>query len=339
MNTMTKRPTIDIHTHILTDETMGLLAGISPRVAPIMKDIGRDSAAVLEINGKVMQKPVPRGMWDVAWRLREMDENGVDYQLLLPTTQTFYYEEEPELGLACAALQNDQIAKTVSAYPKRFIGMGTVPMQAPQLAADELRRAMTKLGLRGVQIGSNICSRNLDDPALEPFWAAAEELGAFIFIHPHNFASRDRLTKYLQSNTVGLPFETTLASTSLVWGGVMDRHPNLKVCLSHGGGYMPYQRGRFIHSWHVRDEPKTNVKNPPDEAFAKFYVDSIVHSKRTLEYLVDIVGHEHVLLGSDYPFDMGNLDCVKRVEEIDVPPEQRDSILGGRAEVLLNLSL
>lgn len=332
---MTARSTIDIHAHILTDETMKLLAEISPRVAPIMKDIGRDSAALLEINGKVMQKPVPRGLWDVAWRLREMDENDVGVQLLLPTTQTFYYEEEPQLAAACAALQNDQIAKTVAEHPGRFIGMATVPMQAPELAAAELRRAMTRLSLRGMEIGSNICSRNLDDPRLEPVWAAADELGAFIFIHPHNFSARERLGSYLQSNTVGLPFETTLAATSLVFGGVLERHPSLKICLSHGGGYVPYQRGRFIHSWHVREEPKVHLKQPPDESFALFYFDSIVHSKRTLEYLVDIAGFEHVLLGSDYPFDMGNMDCVRRVEEIDKPRDQRDSILGARAKALL----
>jgi aminocarboxymuconate-semialdehyde decarboxylase len=334
---MTERSTIDIHTHILTDETMKLLAGISPRVAPIMKDIGRDSAAVLEINGKIMQKPVPRGMWDVEWRLREMDKNDVGMQLLLPTTQTFYYEEEPELGAACAVLQNDQIAKTVSKHPDRFIGMATLPMQAPKLAASELRRAMTKLALRGFEMGSNICSRNLDDPKLEPVWAAAAELDAFIFIHPHNFSARERLTSYLQSNTVGLPFETTLAATSLVFGGVLDRHPSLKICLSHGGGYVPYQKGRFIHSWHVRDEPKVNLKKSPEESLSKFYFDSIVHSKRTLEYLVDIAGYKHVLLGSDYPFDMGNLDCVRRVDEIDIAREQRDSILGARARTLLKL--
>jgi aminocarboxymuconate-semialdehyde decarboxylase len=274
---MTERSTIDIHTHILTEETMKLLAGISPRVAPIMKNISRDSAEVLEINGKVMQRPVPRGLWDVEWRLREMNENDVGMQLLSPTTQTFFYDEEAELGLACAALQNDQIAKTASNQPDRFIALGTLPMQAPELAAAELRRAMTKLGLRGAQIGSNICSRNLDDPRLEPVWAAAAELDAFILIHPHNFSARERLTSYMLSNTVGLPFETTLAATSLVFGGVLERHPTLQICLSHGGGYVPYQMGRFIHSWEVRQEPKVNLTKAPEESFSRLYFDSIVH--------------------------------------------------------------
>jgi aminocarboxymuconate-semialdehyde decarboxylase len=234
---------IDIHTHILTQETMALLARESPRVAPILKEMREDSAALMEIDGKIMQKHVPRGLWDVEWRLRDMDANDVDVQLLSPTTQTFFYEVEDGLGAACAALQNDQIAKTVARHPRRFIGLAALPLQAPARAADELKRAMTTLGLRGAEIGSNVCARNLDDPQLEPVWATAEELGAFILVHPHNFAARERLQSYYLSNFVGLPFETTLAATSLVFGGVLARHPKLTFCFSHGGGYVPY------HAW------------------------------------------------------------------------------------------
>jgi len=329
---------IDIHTHILTEEAMSLLARESPRVAPILKEVGADSAAVMEIDGKVMQRPVPRGLWDVDWRLRDMDANDVDVQLLSPTNQTFFYEAEPGLGAACAALQNEQIAKVVRRHPDRFIGLGALPLQAPERAADELRRAMTRLGLRGAEIGSNVCARNLDDPQLEPVWATAAELGAFILVHPHNFTSRDRLTSYYLSNFVGLPFETTLAATSLVFGGVLERHPGLKICFSHGGGYVPYQMGRFIHGWEVRPEPKANLKDGPARSLAMLYFDSIVHSRRTLEYLVDLTGHDHVLLGSDYPFDMGNLDCVRRVRELAVPQAQRDAVLGGNAQRLLGVN-
>ena len=328
-------PSIDIHTHILTQETMTLLARESPRVAPILKEMREDSAALMEIDGKIMQKHVPRGLWDVEWRLRDMDANDVDVQLLSPTTQTFFYEVEEGLGVACAALQNDQIAKMVARHPRRFIGLAALPLQAPTRAADELKRAMTTLGLRGAEIGSNVCARNLDDPQLEPVWAAAEELGAFILVHPHNFAARERLQSYYLSNFVGLPFETTLAATSLVFGGVLARHPKLAFCFSHGGGYVPYQSGRFVHGWEVRPEPKLHLQDGPKQSLSLLYFDSIVHSKRTLEYLVDIAGYERVLLGSDYPFEMGNLDCVARVREIDVPAAQRDGILGASAQRLL----
>jgi aminocarboxymuconate-semialdehyde decarboxylase len=328
-------PSIDIHTHILTEETMSLLARESPRVAPILKDMREDSAAVMEIDGKIMQRHVPRGLWDVDWRLRDMDTNDVDVQLLSPTTQTFFYEAEPALGAACAALQNDQIAKMVARHPSRFIGLAALPLQAPERAADELKRAMTSLGLRGAEIGSNVCARNLDDPQLEPVWATAAELGAFILVHPHNFAARERLQSYYLSNFVGLPFETTLAAASLVFGGVLARHPKLTFCFSHGGGYVPYQMGRFAHGWAVRPESKVHLKESPEQSLSLLYFDSIVHSRRTLEYLVDIAGSDRVLLGSDYPFDMGNLDCVQRVRAIDVPPAQREGVLGATAQRLL----
>jgi aminocarboxymuconate-semialdehyde decarboxylase len=328
-------PSIDIHTHILTEETMSLLARESPRVAPILRDIREDSAAVMEIDGKIMQRHVPRGLWDVDWRLRDMDANDVDVQLLSPTTQTFFYEAEPGLGAACAALQNEQIAKVVRSHPGRFIGLAALPLQAPARAADEFKHAMTSLGLRGAEIGSNVRARNLDDPQLEPVWATAAELGAFILVHPHNVAARERLQSYYLSNFVGLPFETTLAATSLVFGGVLARHPKLTLCFSHGGGYVPYQMGRFVHGWAVRPEPKVHLKESPEQSLSLLYFDSIVHSRHTLEYLADVAGYDRILLGSDYPFDMGNLDCVRRIRELDIPQMQRDGILGTSAQRLL----
>ena len=179
---MTAPQTIDSHTHILTEEAMRLLAKQSPKVAPLLK--GRGTAqATLEIDGKVVQDPMPSEIWDVDLRLRDMDANDVDVQVLSPTVFTFFYGQEPALALACAAIQNEEIAAVVKRKPDRFIGLGSVPLQAPEQAADELRRSMTKLGLRGAMIGTNVNGRNLDDPTLEPFWTAAEELGAFLF-HP-----------------------------------------------------------------------------------------------------------------------------------------------------------
>ncbi|MBX6425104.1 MAG: amidohydrolase [Variibacter sp.] len=335
---MVKGRTVDVHTHILTIEAMQRLAKLSPRVAPILKDVREHEAAVMEINGEVMQVVVPRGIWDVDWRLREMDENGVDVHVLAHATQTFYYEEEPALAAECAAVQNEDIAAVVKRHPDRFVGLAALPMQAPERAAAELRRAMTALGLKGAHLGSNIAGRNLDDPALEPVWEAAEELGAFFLVHPQNYASRERMSAYYLANFVGLPFETTLAAASLVFGGVLERHPNLKFCLAHGGGYVPYQKGRFIHGWKVRPEPKVHLKDGPERSLSRLYYDSIVHSAHTLKFLVESAGHEHVLMGSDYPFDMGNFDCVARVRAADLPAEQRDSILGRRAMELLGMA-
>src|SRR5664280_202802 len=179
---MTTARTIDCHTHVLTEDAMRLLAKQSPKVAPKLTNIDA-RGGTLEIDGKVVQHLLPR----------DMDANGVDVQVLSPNVFTFFYGHEVALSLACAALQNEEIAAVVRRHAGRFLGLGTVPLQAPQAAADELRRAMTQLGLRGSMIGTNVNGRNLDDPALEPFWAAAETLGAFIFVHPSAGAGAERL--------------------------------------------------------------------------------------------------------------------------------------------------
>ena len=333
---MTSVRTIDVHTHILTDEAIGALAGESPKVAPAIKAAAH-GASVLEIAGQIVQDPFPREIRDVDLRLADMDRHRIDVQVLAATVFTFFYQHEPSLGLACSALQNEHIAAVVRRHPSRFAGLATVPLQAPDKAAAELERAMRKLGLRGAMIGSHVNGRNLDDPALAPFWSAAAELGAFIFIHPHAAVGAERLKSYYLRNLVGLPFETTIAGASLVFGGVLDRHPGLKVCLSHGGGFVPYQAGRFRHGWEVRPEARTNLQRSPEESLARLHYDTILHSRRSLEFLVDSVGPEHVLLGSDYPFDMGSLDCVGEVEALSIAPHARDLILGGRATRLLDV--
>ncbi|HEY2212717.1 MAG TPA: amidohydrolase family protein [Bradyrhizobium sp.] len=326
--------TIDSHTHILTEEAMRLLARESPKVAPVLK--GRSTPqATLEVDGKVVQDPMPSEIWDVDLRLRDMDANDVDVQVLSPTVFTFYYGQEPALALACAAIQNEEIATVVKRNPDRFIGLGSVPLQAPELAAKELRRSMTTHGLRGAMIGTNVNGRNLDDPALAPFWAAAEELGAFLFIHPHGGIFGERLGSYYMKNFVGLPFDTTIAAASLVFGGVLERYPRLKICLSHGGGYVPYQAGRFQHAYDVRPEAKAHLPNGPGASLGRLYYDTILHSKPALEFLISSAGPDRVLLGSDYPFDMGNLDCVARVRALSIESDTRDLILGGYARTVL----
>jgi len=332
---MNRGITIDVHAHMLPEETIRLLGRESARVAPTLIE-RPDGSLDMEIAGKLVQRPMPRQIFDLDQRLSEMDRHGVDRQLVCSTVQTFFYHEEAALGAACAALQNDELAAVVQRNPQRFMGLATLPMQAPQQAADELRRAMQALGLRGAQIGSNVNGNNLDDPALEPVWAAADELKAFLLVHPHGeIVPGERLKSYYMRNFVGLPFETTVAGASLAFGGVLERYPNMTVCLCHGGGFVPYQLGRFLHAFTVRAEAKVHLREPPELSLARLHYDSIVHSTRALEFLVDQAGPERVLLGSDYPFDMGNLDCVARVEAIARPRALRDMILGGRASELL----
>jgi aminocarboxymuconate-semialdehyde decarboxylase len=330
---MTAGRVIDAHAHILSEETMALMRKAAPGIGPKLERID-DDFAVLTVAGSPY-RPFPRGGWDMAKRFSDMDAAGVDVQLISNTPQTFLYNQEAALTAALAALQNDQIAAAVAAHPQRLMGIATLPMQAPGLAADELRRAMRKLGLRGAQIGSNVNGRNLDDPALEPLWAAADELGAFIMVHPTQVAGAERLKSYYLTNLIGNPLDTTIAAACLVFGGVVGRYPRIKFLMVHGGGFVPYQAGRFRHGWQVRPEPRAKLHSPPEAALDALYFDSIVHSKAALEFLVASAGASRVLLGSDYPFDMGTLDCARQVLALAVPEADKAVILGGAAMKLL----
>jgi aminocarboxymuconate-semialdehyde decarboxylase len=324
---------IDVHTHILTEETAALLRKEAPK-APVTITPIDETAAVLDVGG-VAYRPYPRGGFDIAHRLRDMDAAGVDVHVLSATPQTYLYDQEASLAAVTAAIQNDQMARHIAAHPDRFWGIATLPMQAPARAADELKRAVSKLGLRGAMIGSNVMGRNLDDPSFEPLWATAEELGAFIFIHPTGVAGADRLKSYYLRNLIGNPLDTTIAAASLYFGGVLDRHPHLTIVLAHGGGFTPYQAARWQHGWRVRPEPKKNIAMQPTAIASRFYYDTILHSAAVLEFLIGHVGADRVLLGSDYPYDMAMLDCARHVGGLRISEKDKAAILGQNAEALL----
>jgi len=329
---MTKLRTIDTHTHILTQETAALLtkAGAKVTITP-----DNAESAAFDVAGTVY-RPFPTGGFDIARRLRDMDAAGVDVHVLSATPQTYLYNLDPELSATVAAIQNDQMAKHIAAHPDRFMGIATLPLAQPARAADELKRAMTKLGLRGSMFASNVKGMNLDDPSFEPLWATAEELGAFMFVHPNNIAGADRLKSYYLANLIGNPLDTTIAAASLYFGGVMDRYPKLKIMLAHGGGFTPYQAARWEHGWAVRPEPKKNVAQQPKNIAKRFLYDTILHSPPVLEFMIEHVGADRVMLGSDYPYDMGMMDCVQHVRSLKISEADKASILGSRAEVLLS---
>ena len=188
------------------------------------------------------------------------------------TPQTFLYNQDAGLTTAACIVQNDQIAKHVRDYPRSFYGIATLPMQAPKAAADELERAISKLGLKGMQIGSNINGKNLDEPEFEPVWEVANQHNAFCMVHPNNVAGIDRMKNYYLNNLIGNPLDTTIAAACLVFGGVIERYPNIRFYMVHGGGFTPYQAGRWQHGWHVRPEPKKHLKKPPAETIRTFYL-------------------------------------------------------------------
>jgi aminocarboxymuconate-semialdehyde decarboxylase len=275
----------------------------------------------------VPYKPFTRGGWNVEARLKDMDFAEVGAQVLSITPQTFLYNIDGAMNETVAAIQNDQIAKLVKAQPDRFYGIAQLPMQAPEKAAAELRRAMRTLGLKGTQIGSNINGKNLDDPSFEPVWQAANELKALIMVHPTQVAGIDRLKSYYLNNFIGNPLDSTIAIASLVFGGVIERYPDIKFFFVHGGGFAPWQAGRFSHGWHVRPEPQVKLKVPPDASMATLYYDTILHARPQLECLLTLVGASRVVLGSDYPYDMGTFECARQVTALSISDDDKAKIL------------
>ena len=325
--------TIDIHTHVLADATIKLLQKEVPQLSLKLSPLDAENAA-LEVAG-VRYTPFPRGGHDIARRFADMDAAEVDVHVLSVAPQTWAYNQDTAVGGAIATIQNDEIARLVREHPDRFAGIATLPMQAPQKAADELRRAVTKLGFHGAMIGSNIGGKNLDDPSFEPVWAAAAALDALILVHPGNVAGADRLRAYYLTNLIGNPLDTTIAAACLIFGGVLARHPKLKFLMVHGGGFIPYQGGRWVHGWQVRPEPKVHLKESPEKYLDRFLYDTILHSKTSLEFLIASVGAARVFLGSDYPYDMGTMECVRQVRAAAITPADRDLILGEGAAAIL----
>jgi len=321
--------TIDTHSHILADATIKILQREMPSLGLKLTPYDAENS-VVEVRG-VPYRPFPRGGHDLEARFADMATSEVDMQVLSVSPQTWLYGIEPSAGLASAVIQNDEIARLVKEHPDRFAGIATLPMQAPDKAAEELRRAMTKLGLRGAMIASNVNGKNLDDPSFEPVWAAAAALDAFMMIHPGNVAGADRLRSYYLGNLIGNPLDTTIAGACLIFGGVLERYPKLNFVMVHGGGFIPYQGGRWVHGWQVRPEPKLHLKESPQKYLDRFFYDTITHSKPALEFLVGSVGADRVFLGSDYPYDMGTLECVRQVRAANISAGARDSILGGHA--------
>ena len=326
--------TLDTHAHILDMETVSLIQKEAPKAGFKLTPLDEENGQ-LELGGRVIN-PFPRGAWDFERRLRDMDAAGLDIQVLSNVPPTFGYGLEPELALTVSQIQNEQMAARAKAMPDRFMAIATLPMQAPELAAKELRRAMIELGMKGAQIGSAVRGRNLDDSALEPVWATAEELGAFLMVHPLNAPGVPLLDDYYLKNLIGNPLDTTVAAAALVFGGVLERHPKLKFSMVHGGGFTPYQEARWVHGWMVRREPKAHLKNGPRASLDKLFYDTIVHDTRPLQFLVDLVGPNRVVLGSDYPFDMGQYDLgiVRALKDSD---EVKARILYGNAAQLLGI--
>jgi aminocarboxymuconate-semialdehyde decarboxylase len=266
-----------------------------------------------------------------------MDACGVDVQVISSWVDLTAYALEPEPGAAYSRRVNQILADHAAEHPDRFLALGTVPLQGPAAAAEELRFAVEELGMVGVEIATTIDDADLDRAGLDPFWEVAEALGCFVLLHPCNPLPGADLARYFLDNMVGRPAESTIAIAGLLFGGVLERFPEVKICMCHGGGFLPFQIGRMERGYVAASQrTRENISTPPSELARHLYYDTVLHDPKALRFLVDQVGAERVMMGSDYPFEMGDPEPVKTVESIpDLDDDQRGMILGGNFASIL----
>ena len=323
--------TFDVHAHVIVPEITGEETW-RPKV-------WRDDAGkqVVELGGKQIRAAVQEFV-DIDRILAAQDEAGVDKVLLCPWVPLLYYDADPQDGLARARIQNEALSRLVREHPDRVAALGAVPLQDPELAARELSAVVEDGALRGVEVAASVRGVFLGDDCFAPFWEAAEETGALVFVHPttRGFDSPAFQDYYLW-NTVANPLETATTAAHLVVSGVMERHAGVRVLLAHGGGALMAVRGRMRHAHGFQPQARARLRESPDDSIRRFYFDTLTHDDGLLRALIQYVGHEHVLLGSDYPFDMGDARHVETVRGLDLDQEVEAAILAGNAERLLGL--
>jgi aminocarboxymuconate-semialdehyde decarboxylase len=327
--------TIDAHTHIAVPAAA---AYIKPHLDLSTIPLGHfASAETKEINAK--QEADIRGcMTGYDERFVAMDKMGVDMQLVMPPPPQCYHTVALEYAVPAARMINDGVAEFVSRHKDRFIPCGTVPMQDGQESAKELERCMKTLGFKGVEILTNVAGKELSDPAFAPFWKKAEELGALVIIHPNGFTEGQRLSRFYFNNVIGNPFETTLALHYLIFDGVLERHPNLKIFALHGGGYLGAYSGRIDHAWGARSDCQANLPKPPTHYLKKVYFDTVVFTPLQLESLVKTFGADRIIMGTDYPFDMLEFDPIGHINSVErFDAATRAALAGGNAKKMLGL--
>jgi aminocarboxymuconate-semialdehyde decarboxylase len=329
---------IDVHTHILPERLPDFHerpGADGDRFVRIEHQEG--GRARMIVNGSLFREIEPNS-WSVEARLAECDAAGIGVQVLSTVPVMFSYWAQPDPALELARHLNDHIAGIVAAHPRRFVGLGTLPMQAPDLAIRELERCVRDLGLAGIEIGTNVNGTNLDSPELFPILEAAASLGAAVFVHPWEVAGRDRMTRYWLPWLVGMPAETSLAICSLIFGGVLERLPALRIAFAHGGGAFPATIGRIAHGFDVRPDLCAVANDvSPRDYLRRIYLDSLVHDPLMLRHLVDLMGPDRIALGSDYPFPLGEARPGALIESCEFAEATRARLLHGTALEWLGL--
>lgn len=327
---------IDIHTHILPENIPNFKEKFGYG-GFIHLDHHKPCCARMMMDDKFFRE-VQDNCWDPKVRMKEANQFNVDVQVLSTVPVMFSYWASPNDCLEVSKFLNDHIAGIVDDYPTRFVGLGTIPMQAPDLAVKELERCK-KIGLKGIQIGSHVNQWNLSEPELFPIFAAAEELDMAVFVHPWDMMGKTQMDKYWLPWLVGMPAESSLAICSMIFGGVFERLPNLRVAFAHGGGSFPATLGRINHGFDVRPD-LCAIDNPvrPDKYLGKFFIDSLVHDPKMLDVVVDMFGANRVALGTDYPFPLGELEPGKIIEGMPYDQAKKDLLLHGAALEWLSMN-
>jgi len=328
---------IDVHTHVLPESWPDLRQRYGYGGWVQLEPESADRARM--VRDGTCFRVVEANCWSAERRLEECERDGVDVQVLSTVPVMFGYWAKPEHALDLSRYLNDHIAEMVAAHPARFVGLGTLPMQDPGLAVEELERCTAQLGLAGVQIGTHVNEWNLDQAELFPVFERAQELGAAVFVHPWDMLAAERMPRYWLRWLVGMPTETTLAICSLIFSGVLERLPRLRIAFAHGGGSFPGTLGRIEHGFIVRPDlcAADNDVNPR-AYLRRLYFDSLVHDADALRFLIGLVGSERICLGSDYPFPLGEHRPGALIESLaDLTEQSRNRMLGGTALEFLGL--
>jgi aminocarboxymuconate-semialdehyde decarboxylase len=330
-------PIIDMHTHALSKRVEPLVTDhYDPMNNPYRRDMSHES----RVTDAEQAKLLTRMMLDIGARREAMSRMVVDFQVVAPAPAQQHYWANEDLQVVLSRVQNEDIAALVAQDPAHFCGMGTLPMRFPERAVEEGVHAVEHLGLRGFQIDTHVETMELSNPAFDPLYARLSNLRVPLFVHPLGFSHGQRFGDFFMVNTLGQPVEEAIAISHFIMGGVLDRHPNLDIVIAHGGGFLPFYAGRMDHAWKVRPEVRRLTADAPSTYLKRLWFDTCVFSSALVETLVANVGVDRVMMGSDFPFDMGDrkpVDLVRGV--VSLSQSDKNKLLSGNAGRLFGISL
>ena len=327
--------TVDLHCHMYVPAAADAVAEVFDMQTDGLHRFS--NAATRDVNARQAES-IHEQLTSVERRLADMDRMDIDIQAVSPVPLQYYYALPPEMGRTATRLINDEIAAVSAAHPDRFVGLGGLPMQDPQMAVAELERVMGDLGFKGIELCTNVNGEELSAERFRPVFSKAEELDALIFLHPNGFSDGARLSDHYFINVIGNPLDSTVAVSHLIFDGVLDSFPRLKICVAHGGGFLPAYSGRIDHAHGAREDCRRCIEKPPGHYLRRLYFDTVVFTEHQLEYLTSLYGSDHIVLGTDYPFDMGMYDPVGFVEgAAALTDADKEAIVGGNAARLLGI--